>query len=451
MLQCAPRLSEENMAIKEVWYFVRELQQSFTSIGALIPTSPYAARAMAAQVARRRGPKRILEAGPGTGPITAAIVREMGPDDHLVLCELNEGFVNYLRERFERDPDFRRVRDQVTIIHGDVTQLDAREPFDIIVSAIPFNNLPPEIVRAIMEHYRAILQPDGVLTYIEYAYFGGLKRRLLRGATREQIANVQAVLDPYLEQHQVRRDLVIRNVPPAWVRHLRFTEPSPEAALELLPDDAYRRFAGVSTEAVPWALGLLGLGSLARGRRVLRSILWGFIPLMAAFFRDPRRPVQTDDRVAYAASDGRVLRVERVRDDRFGDGEWLRVVVFLSLADVHINRSPVAGRVRCFVHESGGYAAADSDAAERNQALYMVIDGAHGPCVVAQRVGLVARRIVNWMREGDLLAQGERFGLIRFGSRTDVYLPADRYESTVVPGMVVRAGRTPIARLRESS
>ncbi len=438
------------MSIKESLYFMRELQRSFTSIGALIPTSPYAARAMAAQVARRRGPKRILEAGPGTGAITAAIVRAMEPDDQLVLCELNEGFVAYLRARFERDPLFRRVRDQVTIVHGDVTQLDANVPFDVIVSAIPFNNLPPEVVRAIMEHYRALLKPDGVLTYIEYAYFGGLKRRLLRGASREQIARVQATLDPYLARYQVRRDLVVRNLPPAWVRHLRFTEPPPAAALCLRPDDDYRRVAGLSTEAVPWIVGLAGLGWLTRGRRAAQAMQWGLVPLVATFFRDPRRPVQSDDRVAYAASDGRVLRVERVRDGRFGDEEWLRIVVFLSLADVHINRSPVAGRVRCFLSEAGGYAPADSAAAEHNQALYMMIDGAHGPCVVAQRVGLVARRIVNWMREGDLLAQGERYGLIRFGSRTDVYLPADQYAPSVVPGMTVRAGLTPIARLRES-
>jgi phosphatidylserine decarboxylase len=142
-----------------------------------------------------------------------------------------------------------------------------------------------------------------------------------------------------------------------------------------------------------------------------------------------------------------VLSVERMRDARFGEEEWLRIAVFLSLADVHINRSPVAGKVVRMIHEAGGFAAADSADAEHNNALYTVIEGVHGRCVVAQRSGLVARRIVAWARPGELLAQGDRYGLIRFGSRTDVYLPAEHFAACVSAGDMVRGGETVIARV----
>jgi phosphatidylserine decarboxylase len=436
------------MTIQEKLYFVRQLQTSFTSIGALIPTSRYAARMMGSEFARRAGPRNILEVGPGTGSITAEIIRAMRPGDRLTLVELNEEFVAYLRERLVREPDFQRVRDQVTILHMDVTQLDRSERFDYIISAVPFNNLPPELVESIFACYREVLKPDGVLTYIEYAYLRALKQELLSGAEREQFGAVNRILDEYIERYQFRRDFEPRNVPPAWARHLRFHQPAAEDALELAPIEHHHRAAlgpraGISTEALPWLFGLL----LAWPRR-FGALRWLFAAAIAAFFRDPARRVVADPDAALAACDGRVLAVERLRDERFGDREWLRIAVFLSLLDVHINRSPVAGKVVRTIREDGGFAAADSADAEHNTALYMEIEGVHGPCVVAQRSGLVARRIVNWAAAGELLAQGDRYGLIRFGSRTDVYLPAERFEASVGVGERVRGGETVIARVK---
>jgi len=438
------------MTIQEKLYFVRQLQHSYTSIGALIPTSPYAARAMASEANRRAGPRAILEVGPGTGSITAAIVAGMGPQDRLVLCELNADFVAYLRRRLDTEPEFQRVRDQVTLLHMDVTQLDRSEQYDCIVSAIPFTNCPPDVIESILECYRAILKPDGVLTYIEYAYMRMVKERLLSGEARRELADASAVLDRYIERYQFRRDLVYRNVPPAWVRHLRFESPPASAALNLAPAEHNRRIsfgddAGISTEALPWLLGLLALALFGPLRRV-RGLLLLAAAMIATFFRDPPRQVAPDAEAAYAAADGRVLSVERVVDERFGAEEWLRIAVFLSLANVHINRSPVAGKVLKVVRQAGGFAPADSADAEHNNAVYTLIEGPHGDCVVAQRAGLVARRIVTWSKPGELLAQGDRYGLIRFGSRTDVYLPARSFTAKVAPGDSVRAGETVIAR-----
>src|SRR5262249_6543814 len=153
-----------------------------------------------------------------------------------------------------------------------------------------------------------------------------------------------------------------------------------------------------------------------------------------------------DPNAIVAASDGKVLSVEHVQEDRLGPDEFLRVAVFLSVLDVHINRAPVAGRVADHFVVDGGFAAAMKPEAEHNVAAYTVLETPRGTVVVAQRTGLIARRIVHRSPVGSLLAKGERFGLIRFGSRTDVYLPAERATALVAPGDRVLGGETVIAR-----
>jgi phosphatidylserine decarboxylase len=192
----------------------------------------------------------------------------------------------------------------------------------------------------------------------------------------------------------------------------------------------------------------LGLAALAKAARP-KSKLW-LVPALAAapvaaFFRDPQRDVPEDPKAVVAASDGKVLGVERMHDKRFGDMEFLRIAVFLSVLDVHVNRAPVAGKVVDYFVEDGGYAAAMKPEAEHNVAAYTLLETAHGPVAVVQRTGLIARRIVQRAPIGSLLAKGERFGLIRFGSRTDVYLPADQADPEVAPGDRVVGGQTVIA------
>jgi phosphatidylserine decarboxylase len=194
----------------------------------------------------------------------------------------------------------------------------------------------------------------------------------------------------------------------------------------------------------------LGLAALAKAARP-KSRLW-LVPALAAapvaaFFRDPQRDVPDDPTTVVAASDGKVLGVEHLTDERFGleNPHYLRVSVFLSVLDVHVNRSPVAGKVVDYFVEDGGYAAAMKPEAEHNVAAYTLLETAHGPVAVVQRTGLIARRIVQRAPIGSLLAKGERFGLIRFGSRTDVYLPADKADPAVAPGDRVVGGQTVIA------
>ncbi len=442
------------MAFEESLYFFKQFQTNLHTVGSILPTSPFAAVTMAGECARHRGPKRILEVGAGTGAISAEIVKHLGPDDKLTLCEIQPEFVDFLRERIGRDPNFKQVRAQIELVAMSVLDLPIDQRFDYIISAIPFNNCPVEFVMAVFEHYRQLLKPGGVLSYIEYIGGRALKLQLASGDTVNPIHAVNALVEHELSAHEFRRDTVLRNLPPAWVHHLRFAEAEASQADQLAPLLHTNRVSlgdmGFDQDVVLFAGGL-GLAAWWLKRSAPKSNLW-LLPAIAApivglFFRDPNRRVFRDTQVAYSACDGSVLSIERVKDERFGPNDWLRIATFLSILDVHVNRAPIAGKVVKIIEEDGGFAMANAAEAEHNVAQYTVIEDARGQqYVVAQRSGMLARRIVNRARVGNLLAQGERYGLIRFGSRVDVYLPADQFVAAVQPGEQIEGGTTVIAR-----
>lgn len=194
--------------------------------------------------------------------------------------------------------------------------------------------------------------------------------------------------------------------------------------------------------------GLAGALLLARGRRAG----WGLLAAAAAvtaFFRDPERAVPQDPALVLAASDGFVTGVdEDVEEPWLPGGRATRVTVFLSLTDVHVNRSPVAGRLTRAEEVGEGFAPALLKGAQDNRRNRLALDGPAGPVVVVQVAGALARTITNWAAVGDDLAAGERIGLIHFGSRTDVLLPAGSADVLVQRGSRVRGGVTPLARLR---
>ena len=195
--------------------------------------------------------------------------------------------------------------------------------------------------------------------------------------------------------------------------------------------------AGAAALAVPLAL---------RDRRLAWPPLL-LAAAIAAFFRDPGRDTPPDQGAIYAAADGFVLAVDEVDEPWFLGGRALRIVTFLSLFDVHVNRSPVAGTLRKTQHIDGGYAAAmDRAASEANERQLLAIDGPRGPLVVVQIAGLLARRIRRWVEPGVPLRAGQKIGMIKFGSRTDVLVPLGQAEALVAKGARVRAGLTPIAR-----
>jgi phosphatidylserine decarboxylase len=167
------------------------------------------------------------------------------------------------------------------------------------------------------------------------------------------------------------------------------------------------------------------------------------------FFRDPPRVTPVGAALVISPADGRIASVGAAvppSELGLGIGQMVRISVFMSVFNCHVNRAPVAGTVSRIAYRKGKFVNADLDkASEDNERNGLVIASAHGDVGVVQIAGLVARRIVCWTKEGDNLASGERFGMIRFGSRVDVYLPAAA-RVLVSVGQTAIGGETVIAR-----
>jgi phosphatidylserine decarboxylase len=171
------------------------------------------------------------------------------------------------------------------------------------------------------------------------------------------------------------------------------------------------------------------------------------------FFRDPPRVTPVRDGIVVSPADGLVSLVANVvppKELDLGDRPLPRVSVFMSVFDCHVNRSPVAGRVERIVYRAGTFLNADLDkASEDNERNALVIDTTNGRIGVVQIAGLVARRILCFVREGEALGAGDRFGMIRFGSRLDVYLP-EGARPMVAEGQTAIAGETILADLKDA-
>jgi phosphatidylserine decarboxylase len=170
------------------------------------------------------------------------------------------------------------------------------------------------------------------------------------------------------------------------------------------------------------------------------------------FFRDPPRVTPVAPDLVISPADGRVSAIAvgmAPRELGLGEQTRRRVSIFMSVFDCHVNRSPLAGKVTRIVYTPGKFFNAELDkASEDNERNGLVIEGEHGPVGVMQIAGLVARRIACFVKEGEVLAPGERIGLIRFGSRLDVYLPLSA-NVVVSEGQRAIAGETVLARFGE--
>lgn len=178
---------------------------------------------------------------------------------------------------------------------------------------------------------------------------------------------------------------------------------------------------------------------------------------VAAFFRDPVRVTPRGSGLVIAPADGLITMIvtvppprELAGEDGLGDAPMTRVSIFMSVFDVHINRTAIAGTIKRVVYISGKFLNADLDkASEENERQHILVEGADGTRIgFTQIAGLVARRIVPFVKPGDIVAAGQRIGLIRFGSRVDVYLPAGTGHRVVL-GQRTIAGETVIAKIGE--
>jgi phosphatidylserine decarboxylase len=174
----------------------------------------------------------------------------------------------------------------------------------------------------------------------------------------------------------------------------------------------------------------------------------------AYFFRDPPRVTPAREGILVAPADGRVSRVTDAvppKELELGARPLTRISIFMSVFNCHVNRSPLAGRIERIVYRAGAFVSADLDkASESNERNMLVIAAAGGARIgVIQIAGLVARRIVPFVREGEMVAAGQRIGMIRFGSRVDVYLP-EGARALVGEGQTAIAGETVLADLKAS-
>jgi phosphatidylserine decarboxylase len=396
-----------------------------------------AARTLTNELARHHGAKAglVVEVRPDS-PVLAAAIDALLPGDALTVVPADDTSADELRDHVTAQG--RWVSDRVRVVDS----LSDADAIGVLVLAEPLTGSAEE-TRSRIEDLSKYLAEGGVLSVAVPA---------TPGAT----TGAAAELDRLGALFGVAVDLVLRNRPPLRIYRLRFTPADPGLAAWLAPAHrpssiALTRTMHIDSSGIAAAGIVLALAAATRAAR-RGSRLW-LVPALAAaplaaFFRDPEREVPDDESAVVAASDGRVLSVERLRDERFGDGEFLRVAVFLSVLDVHVNRSPVAGKVVDYFVAEGGFAAAMTPLAEHNVAAYTVLETPRGVVVIAQRTGLIARRIVQRAPLGALLAKGERIGLIRFGSRTDVYLPAEAVQPLVAPGDRVLGGSSVIARWR---
>ncbi len=198
-------------------------------------------------------------------------------------------------------------------------------------------------------------------------------------------------------------------------------------------------------EGYKFAVAPLGLGVLALALRW--NWTGGILVFLAAFilyfFRDPERIVPADPAVVVSPADGRVMEIV---DQAMGSQPGRRVSIFLAIWDVHVNRAPLAGRILKLEYRPGRFLAAmRSRASAENEQNVIHLSTERGEIVLKQIAGWIARRVLCWKAEGDTVALGERVGMIRFGSRVDIWLPLEA-EIVVRPGQHVAGGSSILAR-----
>jgi len=180
----------------------------------------------------------------------------------------------------------------------------------------------------------------------------------------------------------------------------------------------------------------------------LTSLFFIATAFVTWFFRNPRRKTPEDEKAVISPADGEIIKIEDVMESIFLKGPAKKISIFMNVFNVHVNRIPYSGVVNSIHYNKGGFFSANLDKAslsnERNSILIKTDDGKE--ILTVQIAGLIARRIECWVKEGMHVCKGERFGLIRFGSRLEVFLPSDSITSVKV-GDKVKAGETPIGWL----
>lgn len=206
----------------------------------------------------------------------------------------------------------------------------------------------------------------------------------------------------------------------------------------------------ISRECTPYALFCLILLVITSLFSKELALIPGLMLLFILFFfRNPEREIPSEDGVIVSPADGRVMDIKEIFDDSFINGHAIKVTIFLSLFNVHVNRSPISGEITYRDYRPGKYIPAfKSHASDLNERNTIGIENGDLKVLVHQITGFVARRIVCWVDEEDYVEKGERFGLIKFGSCTEIIVPTN-VEIMVSVGQAVKGGKTIIGRLQD--
>jgi phospholipid N-methyltransferase len=197
--------------------FCRQFFRSFHTTGSIVPSSRYLARALAAPLREIEGPRKILEAGPGTGPVTSQLIASLRPDDTLTLCEINETFADHLETRLDKDPEWAGKRAQITLIRRDVREVLGPGSYHMVVSGLPLNNFTPAFVQEVVSGFVVSLLPGGFHTFFEYVGIRRMKMRIGPAKERERMTQVEKAVCETLAGCSWSRATVFANLPPAWV------------------------------------------------------------------------------------------------------------------------------------------------------------------------------------------------------------------------------------------
>jgi phospholipid N-methyltransferase len=208
------------VSLKERVTFFKNFFTDKAGIGSLQPSSRFVAEAMASPLAEasKKHPeisRRVLEMGPGTGSVTRGIVKAMGPNDHLDCYEINETFVDYLRQQVQNHKAYSSVRDRVHVHHGPAQDGLSTHQYDFIICAIPTNNLPLDLFEELFSMVFKSLKPGGYLSYIEYTMLPTMAKVFATPDIKERIIEIEKLKRSYRKQYASRMRFVTINFPPA--------------------------------------------------------------------------------------------------------------------------------------------------------------------------------------------------------------------------------------------
>lgn len=201
------------MSFQDSLIFLKESIVKFKEIGALLPTSECAAEELAAPAKLPPHPKRILELGPGTGVVTIRILRNMGPNDELCVCEINPTFMQTLKERLNEIPEYHSRKDRVHFFLGAAQDLPETGTFDLIVCALPFLNFDLQTVKEIFDKLRRLSKPETLMTYYEFMGIRRISKLVSPKTRRERIRDIDGFFNIITKKRLSRRRIWLNLLP----------------------------------------------------------------------------------------------------------------------------------------------------------------------------------------------------------------------------------------------